>query len=203
MKYDKIIILLLIVIVAMLIIGLFVLNPFISKSDCNIQMVSSDALNVGDKFSIFLSDVNGNPIANAELNITFVSSNGAVTTRNVITDSSGNANIGIDDLPIGGYNVTCSLLKNDKYKENSITSHISINQMQQTTSSTNTQSGGSNGLSSDGYSYYPQYGPAVDARGVTRQQAIAGNMHYIPQRIDGMDAGLYVSYDANAGCYHT
>ncbi len=203
MEYDKIIILLLVVIVSMLLIGLFVFNPFISKSDCKIQMVSSDALTTGDKFIVFLSDVNGTPIANAEVNITFVSSNGTITTRNGITDSSGNVNMGIDDLPIGGYNVTCSLLKNDKYNENSITNHISINQMQQTTSSTNTQSSGSNGLSSDGYSYYPEYGPAVDARGVTRQQAIAGNMHYIPQRIDGMDAGLYVPYDAKAGCYHT
>ena len=203
MKYDRIIISLLIVIVIMMVIGLFIFNPFVSKSDCKIQMVSSDALNVGDQFSVFLSDVNGTPIANAEVNITFISSNGAVTTRNVITDSSGNANVGIDDLPIGGYNVTCSVLKNDKYNENSITNHISINEMQKTTASTNTQSGGSNGLSSDGYSYYPEYGPAVDSRGVTRQQAIASNMHYIPQTIDGMDAGLYVRYDANAGCYHT
>ena len=59
------------------------------------------------------------------------------------------------------------------------------------------------GLSDDGYSYYPSSGPAVDSRGYTRENAIANNWHYIPQTIDGQDAGVYVPYDSKAGSYHT
>jgi hypothetical protein len=89
-------------------------------------------------------------------------------------------------------------MENSKYKESSISKQISINPVQ-----TTTQSSQSSGLSEDGYSYYPQSGPAVDTMGITREYAIANNMHYIPGRIDGVDVGVYVPYDAKAGCYHT
>ena len=198
MDNEKTIIGLLCIIVVMLLIGILILNPIFSKEDCRLEVVSMDSLNVGDQFAIFLSDANGNPIANVGVSFIFTDSNGAVTTKQATTDASGNAHVGLDDLPVGSYVVNCSVLKNNKYKEISASKQISINQVQ-----TTAQTSQSSGLSEDGYSYYPQYGPAVDHLGTTREYAIANNMHFIPGIVDGVDVGIYVPYDAKAGCYHT
>ena len=58
------------------------------------------------------------------------------------------------------------------------------------------------GLSDDGYSFYPtdSHMPNVDSHGTTREYAIAHNMHYIPA--SGDNPGGYVPYDPINGCYH-
>ena len=58
------------------------------------------------------------------------------------------------------------------------------------------------GLSDDGYSFYPTdpHMPDVDSHGITREYAIAHNMHYIQG--DGDWSGGYVNYDAVNKCYH-
>lgn len=194
MDNEKIIIILLAVIVVMILIGFLVVNPF--KQECNISVVSADSLTVGDQFAIFLSDSNSNPVANAQISISFVGSNGEVSTKQATTDASGNAAVSLSDLPAGAYNVTCNVLENNNYRESSVSKQIAVNDVQ-------TQVSQPTGVSDDGYSYYPQSGPAVDSRGITREYAMAHNMHYISQRIDGMDAGVYVPYDSKAGSYHT
>lgn len=198
MDKDKTIMGLLGVIIIMLLIGIIIFTPIFLKEDCRLEVVSMDSLNVGDQFSIFLSDSNGNPISDVAVVFTFTDSNGAVVTKQATTDASGNAQVGLDDLSAGGYNVNCSVLENDKYRQSTVSKQISINPVQ-----TTSQTSQSNGLSEDGYSYYPQYGPAVDSAGVTREYAIAHNMHYIPMEIDGQTVGGYVAYDPKAGCYHT
>ena len=194
MDNEKIIIILLAVIVVMILIGFLVVNPF--KQECNISVVSADSLTVGDQFAIFLSDSNSNPVANAQISISFIGSNGEVSTKQATTDASGNAAVSLSDLPAGAYNVTCNVLENNNYRESSVSKQIAVNEVQ-------TQVSQPTGVSDDGYSYYPQSGPAVDSRGITREYAMAHNMHYISQRIDGMDAGVYVPYDSKAGSYHT
>lgn len=194
MDNDKIIIILLVVIIVMILIGFLVVNPF--KQECNISVVSADSLTVGDQFAIFLSDSNSNPVANAQISISFIGSNGEVSTKQATTDASGNAAVSLSDLPAGAYNVTCNVLENNNYRESSVSKQIAVNEVQ-------TQVSQPTGVSDDGYSYYPQSGPAVDSRGITREYAMAHNMHYISQSIDGMDAGVYVRYDSKAGSYHT
>ena len=58
------------------------------------------------------------------------------------------------------------------------------------------------GLSEDGYSFYPTCSamPDVDSHGITREYAIEHNMHYIQG--SGDNPGGYVSYDSINGCYH-
>ena len=192
---DKIIIILLVVIVAMLAAGIAFLNPF-SKQTCNMEIVSMDSLYVGGQFTVYLSDSQGKPIANEEIAITFTGSNGEIVNKKATTDASGNAVVQLESLPAGTYTVSCSLLENSKYGGNSTSKQITINDVTE-------KSTQSSGLSEDGYSYYPEYGPAVDSQGVTREEAIANNMHYISMRIDGEDVGGYVPYDPKAGCYHT
>lgn len=194
MDNDKIIIILLVVIIVMILIGFLAFNPF--KQECNISVVSADSLTVGDQFAIYVSDSNSNPVANVQVSVSFVGSNGAVSTKQVTTDASGNAAVSLSDLPAGAYNVTCNVLENNNYRESSVSKQIAVNEVQ-------TQVSQPTGVSDDGYSYYPQSGPAVDSRGITREYAMAHNMHYISQSIDGMDAGVYVRYDSKAGSYHT
>lgn len=195
MDNDKIIIILLVVIVAMLAAGIAFLNPF-SKQTCNMEIVSMDSLYVGGQFTVYLSDSQGKPIANEEIAITFTGSNGEIVNKKATTDAQGNAVVQLESLPAGTYTVSCSLLENSKYGGNSTSKQITINDVTE-------KSTQSSGLSEDGYSYYPEYGPAVDSQGVTREEAIANNMHYISMRIDGEDVGGYVPYDPKAGCYHT
>ena len=195
MDNTKIIIFLLIVIVIMLVIGIAILSPF-SKETCNIEIMSMDSLYVGGQFSVYLSDSQGNPISNEDVAITFTGSNNEVVNKKATTDASGNAVMPLESLPAGTYSVTCTLLEDSKYQANSTSKQITIKDVTE-------KSTQSSGLSEDGYSYYPEYGPAVDHTGKTREYAIANNWHYISMRIDGKDVGVYVPYDAKAGCYHT
>ena len=194
MDNDKIIIILLVVIIVMILIGFLAFNPF--KQECNISVVSADSLTVGDQFAIFLSDSNSNPVANAQISISLIGAIGEVSTKQATTDASGNAAVSLSDLPAGAYNVTCNVLENNNYRESSVSKQIAVNEVQ-------TQVSQPTGISDDGFTYYPQSGPAVDSRGITREYAMAHNMHYISQSIDGMDAGVYVRYDSKACPYHT
>ena len=105
----------------------------------------------------------------------------------------------------GKYSVECKFNGNGQYSSSSAQGNVSVKKAtteeisEEKTSNYDSVSG----LSDDGYSYYPDSGPAVDSVGQTREYAKANNMRYIPQTIDGMDAGVYAPYDSKAGCYHT
>ena len=98
MDNDKTIMVLLGVIIIMLLIGILIFTPIFSKEDCRIEIVSMDSLNVGDQFTMRLTDSNGNPISNVGIAFTFTDSNGGVTTKQATTDGSGNAQFGLNDL---------------------------------------------------------------------------------------------------------
>ena len=137
-----------------------------------------DSLEVDGNLSVSLTDSQNSPISNQNIHITVMGNNGQVVNKNVTTDASGKGTFQLNDLPAGEYNVVCNVGGDGKYLENSTSKQIRINDVTQSTSQ-------SSGLSDDGYSYYPQYGSAVDTLGVTRERAIAENMHYILMTIDG------------------
>ena len=201
MDKDKLIMILLGIIVIMLIVSLLMFNTSIFGKDSAIVINAMDSIDTGGQFSVELMDSNGNHIINQEIEITFKSSDGGSLTKKALTDSSGIAYVQLGDLSAGEYNVVCEFKGSNQYKGSSSSKLITINTAQVTASST--QQSESSGLSEDGYSYFPEYGPASDCLGQTREYAIAHNYHYIPQRIDGRDAGIYVPYDSKAGCYHT
>jgi hypothetical protein len=201
MENEKIIIILLGIIVIMLVFGLLMFNTSIFGKDSAIVINAMDSIDTGSQFSVQLTDSNGNPIINQEIEITFKNTNGSSSTKKAMTDSSGVAYVQLGDLSAGEYNVGCQFKGNSQYKGSSTSKLIKINTAQVTASST--QPSESSGLSEDGYSYYPEYGPAVDYLGQTREFAIANNYHYIPMTIDGVDCSVYVPYDSKAGCYHT
>lgn len=201
MEDNRIIIILLCIIIAILVVGIFVFSQA-AKEDSNLS-IADKKISVGDSLVVKLTDSNGKAIANQTVNIKLKDKDGTTINDDITTNSKGKAKLKIEKN--GKYSAECSFGGNGQYASSSTSGNITVKKAtteevsDEKTSNYNSVSG----LSNDGYSYYPQNGPKVDSMGQTREYAIANNMHYIPQTIDGRDAGIYVPYDSKAGCYHT
>lgn len=195
------------VIVIILILGLVIVAPMIGKQDSKLT-ISDKEVYAGDSLAVKLTDSNGNAIANETIHVKLSSGDGKVTQKDIKTNSKGKATM---EMQIGDYSVDCKFDGNDKLKSSSTTKKINVTKATtKSVSEDKTSSSNSNsGLSEDGYSYYPEYGPEVDSQGVTRESAVANDMHYIEMTVDGdrpgeyVTVGGYVRYDPVAGCYHT
>lgn len=170
-----------------------------AKEDCTLTIVNEE-FTTDNPLIIKLLDSKDNPIPNKTVQISF--SNNVDSSIFTFTDTTNEKGIiNIDQtFTLGPYNITCTFDGDDKYNPSSNSKNITIKKPKSKTINTHNRN---SGLSEDGYSYYPEYGPAVDSLGYTREYAIENNWHYIPQTIDGKDAGIYVPYDPIAGCYHT
>ena len=199
---NRNIILIMIVIIVVLAAAVGVMSQQMAKEKSNLK-IADKSINVGDALVFKLTDNNGNPISNETIKIKLIDKKGLTTDKEIKTNSKGQAKFKMAEK--GKYSVECTFNGNGKYSSSSDSGNVSVNEA--TTKVVNNQktsnSNSASGLSEDGYSYYPNSGPAVDSMGKTREYAIANNWHYIPQTIDGRDAGVYVPYDAKAGCYHT
>ena len=201
MEDNRIIIILLCIIIAILVVGIFVFSQA-AKEDSNLS-IADKKISVGDSLVVKLTDSNGKAIANQTVNIKLKDKDGTTINEDITTNSKGKAKLKIEKN--GKYSAECSFGGNGQYASSSTSGNITVKKAtteevsDEKTSNYNSVSR----LSDDGYSYYPQNGPKVDSMGQTREYAIANNMHYIPQTIDGRDAGIYVPYDSKAGCYHT
>lgn len=202
MENNKIIILLLCIIIALLIVGFVMFSPFMAKEDSNLA-ISNKKLNIGDSFVVKLTDSNGNPISNESIKIKLKDKEGQITEKDMITNSKGKVKFKMEKE--GKFSVECNFEGSGHFAPSSTTGNISVKKA--TTKLVNEEKTSNydsvSGLNDDGYSYDPNYGPEVDAAGTTREYAMANGWQYIPQTIDGMDAGIYVPYDSKAGCYHT
>lgn len=198
---QKGIIIILCVVIAVLIIGILMMGP-LSKEDTNLS-IADKKLSVGDSLVVVLADSSGNPIGDATVKIKLADDDGTLIEEDATTNSKGKAKLEMEEK--GKYTVECSFDGDDKYSASSASDKISVKKA--TTKEVNDDKTSNydsvSGLSSDGYSYYPEYGPEVDSVGCTREYAIANNWHYLPQTIDGKDAGVYAPYDSKNGCYHT
>ena len=202
MDNQKTIIALLCVIIAILIVGVVIFSPLMVKEDSNLA-ISSKKLNVGDSLVVKLTDGNGNPISNETINIKLTDKNGNTIDRDMTTNSKGKAKFKMDEN--GKYAVECNFKGNNKYASSSTAGNLTVKKAttKVVDEEKNNNFNSVSGLSDDGYSYYPEYGPNVDDIGTTREEAIERNMHYIPVYVDGISSGVYVQYDSKAGCYHT
>ena len=201
MENTKIIIILLGVIIAILIVGVLVFSEM-AKEDTNLA-IAGNKINVGDSLVVKLTDSKGGAIAGQTISIKIKDKDGTVIDKDITTNSNGNAKFKMEKT--GKYSVECKFNGNGQYSSSSAEGNVSVKKA--TTKEVNEVKTSNydsvSGKSNDGYSYYPDSGPAVDSAGQTREYAKANNMHYIPQTIDRRDAGIYVPYDSKAGCYHT
>jgi ABC-type Na+ efflux pump permease subunit len=202
---NIIIILVVIIVVLAAAIGVIV-SQQMAKEESNLK-IADKKVNAGDSLVVKLTDSNGNPISNETINIKLTDKDGKTVNKDIKTNSKGKAKYNMDKK--GKYLVECKFNGNDQYASSSVMENVTVNKAttnlisEDKTDNSGSGSGSGSGLSGDGYSYDASSGPAVDSRGLTREQAIANNMHYIPQTIDGQDAGVYVPYDSKAGSYHT
>ena len=200
MEDNKIIIILLCVIIAILVVGVVVFSQ-VTKEGSNLS-IANKKLNVGDSLVVKLTDSEGKTIANQTVKVKLTDEDGTVIDEEITTNAEGSAKFKMEEK--GKYSVECKFDGNGQYASSSTAGNISVKKAttkevegKQTSSATHTSKYAPNG------GIYPEYGPKVDSMGQSREYAIANNMHYISQTIDGMDAGMYVPYDSKAGCYHT
>ena len=199
-KNIIIILLVIIIILAATISVMFSMHMANEKSN---MVIADKKIDVGDSLVVVLTDNHGIGLSNATINIKLTDEEGVTIDEDVTTDSKGKAKLKVEEA--GKYTVACTFNGEGKYSACSVSDNIEVEKVSTETVSEkkNSNFDSVSGLSEDGYSYYPEYGPSVDSSGITREYAIANNLHYIPQTIDGQNAGLYVPYDSNAGCYHT
>lgn len=148
MDKQKIIIGLIIVIIALAAVILVSnLNP--AKTDSQITVTSKSELSSNDSYTIKLTDINNNPIAGQEVNITITGSNGTKTTKTITTADSGKAKFKLKELEDGNYTVQTIYGGNEKYSGCNNTQKIEIINKAEDTQPTKTVSETTSDSSSD------------------------------------------------------
>ena len=127
MDYDKIIIILALIIIAILAAGIVVLNPFAAKVDTAISITSSQELTEGDSFSISLTDIKSRPVSCALIQINITDLNGSTTQKTLTTDASGNGVIALGDLASGQYMINVAYYGNSSLKSSFASQNINVN----------------------------------------------------------------------------
>ena len=201
MDNNRIIIMLLCIIIAILVVGIVMFSPMMAKEVSNLE-ICDKKLNVGDSLVVKLTDSDGNPISNETVNIKLTDKDGITIDEDVKTNSKGKAKFKMEEK--GKYSAECSFDGNGKYESSSVAGNVSVKKAttsvvskEQTSTTTHASKYAPNG------GIYPEYGPEVDAQGITREYAIANDMHYIEMTIDGKTVGGYTAYDPQSGSYHT
>lgn len=194
---DKAIIGILAIVVIILIVGVIVVSPLMTKEDCKLT-VKDKTIYKGDSFVVKLTDMDGNPITNQTVNIKLTDNDDITINEDVSTNSNGNAKLEVEEK--GKYSYECSFNGNEKFAENSTSGKITVKKLQTKTVSEETTTSTSM-YDSNGF-MYPEYGPDYDSVGTSREEAMAGDYRYLEDEIDGKTVGVYTPYDPNAGTYH-
>lgn len=205
MEENRIIIILLCVIIAILVVGVVVFSQ-VTKEDTNLA-IADKSINVGDSLVVKLTDSNGKAIANQTVNIKLTDKDGTVMNEDLTTNSKGKAKFKMEEK--GKYSVECKFDGNGQYASSSTAGKISVKKattekvnQEKTSTTTHSSKYAPNG------GIYPEYGPEVDSQGITREYAIAHDMHYVEITVDGdrpgemVTVGGYTKADPNTGYYH-
>ena len=197
-----------IIIIIAAIVFSFVFSPSSDAHNTSIQVLNKGDLGSNSTIYVKLTDSQGNPISNQTINIKLIYKNGTAIDKKTATNSKGKAKFTMEEN--GKYSVECRFDGNDKYASSSITDNITVEKAttkvvseEQTSTTTHASKNAPDG------GIYPEYGPEVDSQGITREYAIAHDMHYIEMRVDGDRPGEYVTVggytarDPNNGLYHT
>ena len=126
MDRNKIIVVALIVIIAILVIGLALVMPGYGKEKANLTIKSNDTISQGESINVELTDVNGTPIDNETVNVTIKDENGTEDHKVAVTDKKGIAEVEVDVEEAGNYTVECTFEGNDNFTENTTTQEIEV-----------------------------------------------------------------------------
>jgi hypothetical protein len=142
MEYNKIIIALLIVIVALLVVGIMIFGPF-SKESANLSVTTNNILYDGDNFGISLIGNDGKPIANAKVDIKIIDDKGVENNQAVTTDEKGEGLLQLKGLTPGNYLFNVTYNGDDNYNGNSTSQNIEFKETKTVETSSQSSSGGS------------------------------------------------------------
>lgn len=125
MDSNKILIIALIAIIAALVVGIVVMMPNFYKEDTSLSFKGGATLTEGDSLKLILTDVNGNTLANQNVNVTITDKDNSKSYYSVVTNENGVGSLKLDKNP-GKYDVTITFGGNDKYKGCNATERITI-----------------------------------------------------------------------------
>lgn len=186
-----------IIVILIVCVAMFALPMFKEESKL---AIADKTINEGGKLVVVLTDAHGMGLPDATINMKLIDEDGITIDEDVTTNDKGKAKLKVEEK--GKYSVECTFKGEGKYAASSLSDNIKVKKPttevvkeEQTTTHTSK-------YAPDG-GMYPEYGPEVDSQGITREYAIAHNMHYIEMEIDGRTVGGYTAVDPNTGTYHT
>lgn len=176
---------------------MFVLPVFKEESKL---AIADKTIDEGGKLVVVLTDAHSIGLPNATINIKLTDKDGITIDEDVTTNDKGKAKLKVEEK--GKYSVECTFKGEGKYVASSLSDNIKVEKptteiIKEEQTTTHTSKYAPNG------GMYPEYGPEVDSQGITREYAIAHDMHYIEMEIDGKTVGGYTAVDPNTGTYHT
>lgn len=143
MDKNKIIILALIVVIAVLLVGMaFTMMPNMTKQDTKIKFKCNSTLTEGDSLKVRLTDANGTAIANQTVNVTITDKDKSNSYYSVVTNEKGVGTLKLDKST-GKYDVTITYGGNDKYNGCNATKKITIKEKVAEAQSTSSSSSSS------------------------------------------------------------
>ena len=126
MNYNNIIIVLLVVIFAILLLGMFLFGPFAAREDVSLNVTTQSVLYDGDNFGVVLLSGDGSPISNASLDVVIADANGGENHQVITTDDTGNAFFTLKGLAAGNYVVNVTYNGNARFNSIAISQNIEI-----------------------------------------------------------------------------
>ena len=142
MEYNKIIIVLLIVIVALLVAGFMIFGPF-AKESANLSVTTNNILYDGDNFGISLIGKEGKPIANATVDVNIIDAKGGQNHQVITTNEKGEGLLQLNGLTPGNYVVNVTYKGDNKYNGNNTSQNLEFKEIKAVETSSQSSSSGS------------------------------------------------------------
>ena len=126
MDKNKLIMLILVIIIAILAAGLVMSNMHsFEKKQTKLTITGNSSISKGDSIKVKLTDLNDTPIANQTVNITVTGKDNTSEYFSVVTNDKGVGKLKMDK-DAGSYKINCTYGGNDKYAGNSSSKKLTI-----------------------------------------------------------------------------
>ena len=180
MEKNKLMIVGLIIVIAILAVGIFMALSNHEKMDTKLTIKVDSPVHEGDYIKVKLMDLNKTPIANQTVNITITDKDNASTYYSVVTNAKGVGKLKLEK-GVGSYRINCSYAGNENYTGNSTVKKIKIEKevVETQTASSSSQ------YNSDDYVYSAQGDKYVKKSGQWGSDS-QGNSVYTYQGSDGV-----------------
>lgn len=125
-KFILIVFLIIAIIVLACLLGPLIFNSYQNKKQESQLTITSNLTQYRqDNFTIKLSDVNGNPIANEQINIKMLNESDSYDYT-VVTDSNGIGTLNLEDKEFGEYTFNCTFNGNGQFKPSNTIQRVDI-----------------------------------------------------------------------------